>query len=85
MLTATLRLRLDSPESARVLAGALGPEAEVDLPRSRVGLDTRGEEVVLSVTAEDMPSLRAAVNSYLRWCATALDVAAAAHEAPRGA
>ncbi|HWG90984.1 MAG TPA: KEOPS complex subunit Pcc1 [Candidatus Thermoplasmatota archaeon] len=77
VLSATLTLRLDSPEAVRILAGALGPEAEVDLPRSTVALRQDGDRLLLLVEAEDVASLRAAVNSYLRWCATALDVASA--------
>lgn len=82
MHRARLRLRTDSPESARVLEGALGPEAETDLPKSSVSLVREGATLVLSLETEDLPSLRAAVNSYLRWCATALDVARAADPSP---
>lgn len=64
---AELFFHLDSP-TARAVQGALSPEtatAEVPKTTSRVILEPEGVRVV--VEAEDLASLRAAVNSYLRW------------------
>lgn len=82
-LGATLRLRLDSARAAEILLGALGPEAGADLPRGRVTLTRSGDTLLFTAHADDVAALRAAVNSYLRWCATALDVATAADH-PKG-
>lgn len=53
--------------TARAIHGALRPEIAAEVPKTtgRVHLDDDGVRVELD--AEDLPSLRAAVNSYLRW------------------
>lgn len=55
------------PAAARAIHGALLPETGSDVPKtsSRVALEPGGVRVL--VEAEDLSSLRAAVNSYLRW------------------
>lgn len=56
-----------SPDLAKAVHGALLPETGGDVPKSmsRVVLEEGGVRVL--VEAEDLSSLRAAVNSYLRW------------------
>ena len=63
---ADLFFHLPSP-TARAVHGALLPETGGDVPKtaSRVVLEPDGVRVL--VEAEDLSSLRAAVNSYLRW------------------
>ena len=52
---------------AGVIYRALAPEMEEIGPRSEVRVALEGEDrLVLSVTAEDIPSLRAALNMWLR-------------------
>ena len=53
--------------TARAVHGALSPETQAEVPktRSRVLLEPEGVRVHLA--AEDLSSLRAAVNSWLRW------------------
>jgi tRNA threonylcarbamoyladenosine modification (KEOPS) complex Pcc1 subunit len=55
------------------LKQALGPETD-DMKRCRVHWQERGEEVCLIIEAEDIHSLRAALNSYVRWSDIALGV-----------
>ena len=55
------------------LKRALGPETD-DMRRCRVHWQERGDEVCLIIEAEDIHSLRAALNSYIRWCNIALSV-----------
>ena len=63
---------------ARVVYGALRPEAGRDVPKARVSLRSGRNRVTLTIDADDTSALRAAVNSYLRWA----DVAARVrHEA----
>lgn len=64
---AELFFHLDSP-TARAVQGALTPEAagaEVPKTAGRATLEPEGVRVVIE--AEDLASLRAAVNSHLRW------------------
>jgi tRNA threonylcarbamoyladenosine modification (KEOPS) complex Pcc1 subunit len=66
--------------AARQIEGlrqALLPEAGRSLPGASVHLRRleRGRALEVTIEAETLRSLRAAVNSYLRWTALALDVA----------
>jgi KEOPS complex subunit Pcc1 len=54
------------PQAARVYE-SLKPELQaIPSERSRASLDISGEKLLLSVVAEDVVSLRAAVNTWLR-------------------
>ena len=64
-------IHLDGPEAA-VIRDALSPEAGRDVPKARVRLSGGRRRLTIRIDAEDTSSLRAAVNSYLRWA----DVAA---------
>ena len=74
---AELFFPLDSA-TARAVHGALAPETEAEVPKtvSRVTLEPSGVRIV--VDAEDLSSLRAAVNSHLRWVDAAAKAAALA-------
>lgn len=63
------------PSTARAVHGALAPETQADVPKTtgRATLEPDGVRVLL--VAEDLSSLRAAVNSYLRWIDAAQKVA----------
>jgi tRNA threonylcarbamoyladenosine modification (KEOPS) complex Pcc1 subunit len=52
---------------ARVVYESLRPEAGRDIPKARVSLRSAPGRVTLTIDADDTGSLRAAVNSYLRW------------------
>lgn len=69
MRTATIRVR--TAHAAQLLA-ALQPEAARPMARTRVTLEAEDRAFRLEVSARDTPALRAALNSYLRWTATAL-------------
>lgn len=62
------------------LRQALLPEAGRGLPGATVRLRTvrEGRALEIRIEADSLASLRAAVNSYLRWTALALEVGAAA-------
>jgi tRNA threonylcarbamoyladenosine modification (KEOPS) complex Pcc1 subunit len=67
--------------AAEAIAGALAPEAahsEVPKTRGRVGADADGLRI--EIEAGDLPSLRAAVNSHLRWVDAAARAARIARE-----
>lgn len=64
-------------EAARAIVGALAPEAaqaEVPKTRGEIALADGGLEV--RIRAADLPSLRASVNSHLRWVDAAAKAAA---------
>jgi KEOPS complex subunit Pcc1 len=72
---ATVRLRLTSAKQAEALAKALQPEVERHLAgRSKVTLIRDSEFLVLTVEAKDTVALRAALNAYLRWINSAVNV-----------
>jgi KEOPS complex subunit Pcc1 len=78
MLAARLTFDLDSPAQADAIEAALRPELGDDVPGSRSQLARDGATLILDLQAEDAGALRAALNSYLRWVQTALDVHAVA-------
>ncbi|MCE5296441.1 MAG: hypothetical protein LLG16_04970 [Euryarchaeota archaeon] len=59
-------LRVETPFADTILA-SLTPEADREIPRTKVWADKEGEDVVLKVEATDVSAMRAALNSYLRW------------------
>lgn len=71
--------------SAKVVLGAVGPEeASVPSRRTRVGMRRKGREIDLRIEAEDSTSMRAAINSYLRWMILAEKILRIAGDGPFG-
>jgi tRNA threonylcarbamoyladenosine modification (KEOPS) complex Pcc1 subunit len=70
----------DSPSEADAVEAALLPEMGADVPGSRAALHRAGQRITIEVAADDAGALRAAVNAYLRWVRTGLDV----HRVARG-
>jgi tRNA threonylcarbamoyladenosine modification (KEOPS) complex Pcc1 subunit len=67
------------PRTADAIARALAPEAQqAEVPKTRGEAHASAAGLHLVVHAEDLPSLRAAVNSYCRWVEAAARAAAAA-------
>jgi KEOPS complex subunit Pcc1 len=63
----SLIVEIDLGPQARPVYESLGPELqEIPSERSRVSLELAGEVLRLSVAAEDVVSMRAAVNTWLR-------------------
>ena len=69
-MRAEVRICVD--DKAKLLADALRPEMEVT-ERTRVEILADGNDLVIIIQAEDVVSLRAAMNSYLRWTKLAID------------
>jgi KEOPS complex subunit Pcc1 len=72
------------PQRNRAVLAALGPEASRDVPRAAASVSAEGPRLRLEITAEDSASLRAAVNSYLRWVKLAAGAAEAGAAASGG-
>ncbi len=64
---------MDSDDASAVLA-SLSPEMGREVPRSRVEGRVEDGVLVLEFEAEDVSSLRAALNSYLGWIRITEDI-----------
>lgn len=73
-LTCSAELTITT-RNARVLTGALSPEMSEKVPRTSVQVAEGEGEVAIRVEAEDLASLRAALNSYIRWADVAEETA----------
>jgi len=71
---ARFSFHFSSQKKASIVVAALSPEITHKIPKSNVSVTLKGAMLNLLIEAEDVSSLRAAVNSYLRWIQTALAV-----------
>ena len=74
MKTAEFIFVFDSNKEARVVSKSLDPEIKHEIPKTNVDISLKENKIFLKITADDISSLRAACNSYLRWISVALDV-----------
>lgn len=71
-----------SDDTARAIAGALAPEAsQSEVPKTRGAPRVIENGLEVAIEAEDLASLRAAVNSHLRWIDAAVRAAELARRA----
>ncbi|MBI5001050.1 MAG: hypothetical protein HZB92_05930 [Euryarchaeota archaeon] len=68
---ATCTIELEGAASPDVVAGALAPEAGSGVPGTEAGVSVVDGAIQIKLRARDIGSLRAAVNSYLRWASLA--------------
>lgn len=71
---ATFLFSFPSSKDASVIAQSLSPEITHKIPKSMVTFSINEKKLTMVIEAEDLSSLRAACNSYLRWIQTALSV-----------
>jgi tRNA threonylcarbamoyladenosine modification (KEOPS) complex Pcc1 subunit len=71
---ATVRLKLHSEQKLQTILTSLEPETDSPTSRSRVSLTREGDYLLLKVEAKDTVALRAALNAYLRWINSILNV-----------
>ncbi|MBP1662266.1 MAG: Transcription factor Pcc1 [Thermoplasmatales archaeon] len=71
---ATFLFSFPSSKDASVIAQSLSPEIKHKIPKSMVTFSINEKKLTVVIEAEDLSSLRAACNSYLRWIQTALSV-----------
>jgi len=64
----------DTKEEARIVANSISPEIKNKIPKTKVDTSLSGKTFSITIEAKDLSSLRAAINSYLRWINTALTV-----------
>jgi KEOPS complex subunit Pcc1 len=70
--SATITLKKEN-SYANVVVKSLHPETERDIPRSQVNIREDPHKIYIEIKAEDTSSLRAALNSYLRWMKVTYD------------
>jgi tRNA threonylcarbamoyladenosine modification (KEOPS) complex Pcc1 subunit len=72
---AIIRMCCSSEKQLNTLLDALAPEAEKPVgTRANAVLEREGNFLVLTVEAKDTVALRAALNAYLRWIGSTVNV-----------
>lgn len=71
-IEASVTVHVDA-DTARATEQALAPETADPVPGTQVDV-AAGDDLTISVAADDVRSMRAALNSYLRFTDTALEV-----------
>jgi tRNA threonylcarbamoyladenosine modification (KEOPS) complex Pcc1 subunit len=61
-------------KDACIVAQSLSPEIKHKIPKSNITFSIDKKILKVTIKSEDVSSLRAACNSYLRWIQTALSV-----------
>jgi len=74
MMSSSAELSLETAH-AKVVSGALSPELTERIPRTKVMVESDERHVVVKIEADDHNSLRAALNSYIRWMSVAEETA----------
>ena len=64
----------DTAKEAKIIAESLDPEIKHKIPKTNIEVSLSEKKFILKIEANDVSSLRAACNSYLRWINTALNV-----------
>jgi len=73
-MTNTAELSLET-NHARIVSGALSPELTERIPKTKVMVESDDRHVLVKIEADDHNSLRAALNSYIRWMNVAEETA----------
>ena len=71
---ASFQFSFDSSSEAALIAKSLSPEIKQKIPKTTVKITLSNNTLLLDICSNDVSSLRAACNSYLRWINTALSV-----------
>ncbi len=73
-MTSRAELTVKTPYS-QVIQGSLSPELGERIPRTRIEVERREDEIMVKIEADDQNALRAALNSYIRWMNVAEETA----------
>ncbi len=71
MMRAEVRIQVES--SAEMISSILSSESNDEISRNCIDVKHERNDVVITINAEDIVALRAALNSYLRWTKLAID------------
>ena len=66
-------IRLMAGKDSKMLCRVLSSESHEDIPRGNIKVQEADGEVAIDITAQDAVTLRAVLNSYLRWAKLAID------------
>jgi len=72
--TASFQFSFNSSSEAALIAKSLSPEIQQKIPKTNVKINLSNKMLLLDIWSNDVSSLRAACNSYLRWINTAISV-----------
>lgn len=64
----------DTSFEASLIKESLSPELKQKIPKTDIKITHKDTTLLLEIKSNDISSLRAACNSYLRWINTALSV-----------
>ena len=71
---ASFKFCFNSSSEAALIAASLSPELKQTIPKTNVQITHSDHTLLLNIQSNDVSSLRAACNSYLRWINTAISV-----------
>jgi len=71
---ASFKFYFDSSPEAALIVASLSPELKQKIPKANVEITLLDNTLLLNIQSNDVSSLRAACNSYLRWINTAISV-----------
>ena len=71
---ATFIFNFNSFKDAKIVAESLSPEVKHKIPKANVEISLSKNALSLKIESDDVSTLRAACNSYLRWVNTAINV-----------
>ena len=71
---ASFIFNFDSFKDAKLVVESLSPEVKHKIPKANVEISLSKNALSLKIESDDVSTLRAACNSYLRWANTAINV-----------
>lgn len=71
---ASFIFNFDSFKDAELVAESLSPEVKHKIPKANIEISLSKNALFLKIESDDVSTLRAACNSYLRWVNTAINV-----------
>lgn len=71
---ASFIFNFDTFKEAKLVSESLYPEIKQKIPKTNVEISISKNILYLNIESEDVSSLRATCNSYLRWINTAINV-----------
>jgi tRNA threonylcarbamoyladenosine modification (KEOPS) complex Pcc1 subunit len=74
MKKASFTFVFDTGEEANIVRDSLSPEIKHKVPKTDIEIKAVDKTLFLEISSNDTSSLRAAINSYLRWINTAINV-----------
>ncbi|MGC8584639.1 MAG: KEOPS complex subunit Pcc1 [Thermoplasmata archaeon] len=64
MIFTSLKIESSDPE---ILYRVLNIENERDIPKARIDVNIINKNIIINIETENISSMRAAINSYMRW------------------